>query len=149
MRNVFLTCLAGFSIGFLSTPALKAQDNDMVPLFNGKDLKGWVNVNCAPNTFSVKDGMIYCTGVPTGVMRTDKQYENFILEMEYMHEKEGGNAGLFVWSDPITALGQPFTRSIEVQVMDGVVGKNKQGVIVYTSDGDIFSIHGAKLKPDG
>ncbi len=25
-------------------------------LFNGKDLSGWVNVNCAPDTWSVKDG---------------------------------------------------------------------------------------------
>ncbi len=30
-------------------------------LFNGKDLSGWVNVNTAPDTWSVKDGMIVCT----------------------------------------------------------------------------------------
>ena len=33
--------------------------------------------------------------------------------------KKGGNAGLFVWSDAVTAPGVPFTRSIEVQIIDG------------------------------
>ena len=40
-----------------------------MPLFNGKDLTGWHNVNCAPGTFYVKDGMIITTGVPTGYLR--------------------------------------------------------------------------------
>ncbi len=40
------------------------------PLFNGKNLDGWRNINCAPNTWSVKDGMIHCTGKPIGELRT-------------------------------------------------------------------------------
>ena len=51
--------------------------------------------------------MIVSTGVPTGLLRSEKQYENFILELEWKHLKAGGNAGLFVWSDPLTALGEP------------------------------------------
>lgn len=112
------------------------------PLFNGKDLAGWVDVNCAPNTFTVRDGMIISTGIPTGVIRTDRQYENFELELEWRHMKPGGNAGLFVWSYPLTAPGVPFTRSIEVQILDG---RNSE---VATSHGDVFSIHGASMKPD-
>jgi hypothetical protein len=118
------------------------DEEDFTPLFNGQNLEGWVNVNCAESTWSVRDGMIVCTGVPTGVMRTDLQYENFVLELEYRHLHAGGNAGLFIWSDPVTARGVPFTRSIEVQVLDGVNTEN------YTSHGDIFAIHGAELTPD-
>src|SRR6185503_21061483 len=92
---------------------------DWTPLFNGRDLSGWFNVNCAPNTWTVRDGIIVSTGVPTGVMRTERQYENFELELEWKHIKPQGNAGLFVWSDPITSPGVPFARSIEVQVLDG------------------------------
>src|SRR5713101_635901 len=33
--------------------SLRGGDDGFVPLFNGKDLAGWVNVNCAPETFSV------------------------------------------------------------------------------------------------
>ncbi|MFN7545474.1 MAG: DUF1080 domain-containing protein [Acidobacteriota bacterium] len=66
------------------------------PLFNGRDLRGWVNVNCAPETFTVRDGMIHCDGIPTGALRTQRQYENFVLELEWRHLKPGGNAGVFV-----------------------------------------------------
>ena len=30
----------------------KAPDDGFVPMFNGKDLTGWVNVNCAPTPSS-------------------------------------------------------------------------------------------------
>jgi hypothetical protein len=69
-------------------------------------------------------------------------YENFVLELDYVHLRPGGNSGLFIWSDAITAVGQPFTRAIEVQVLDGQNTEN------YTSHGDVFSIHGAKMTPD-
>ena len=111
-----------------------AGKDEFVSLFNGKNLDGWINVNCAPETWSVRDGMIICTGIPTGVLRTERIYQNYILEMDWMHLHRGGNAGLFLHSDAITALGQPFTRSIEVQVMEG-------------NHGDVFSIHGATLVP--
>jgi len=130
-------------LGLLWGPLANAADKDgYVALFNAKDLSGWVNVNCAPNTFTVRNGMIVSTGVPTGVMRTDRQYENFELDLEWRHMVQGGNAGLFVWSDPITAPGQPFTRAIEVQVLDG---RNSE---TYTSHGDLFAIHGSFFKPD-
>jgi len=114
---------------------LDTETEDFVSLFNGRDLDGWVNVNCAPETWTVRDGMIFCTGIPTGVLRTDRHYENFVLELEWRHMKKGGNAGLFIHSDPVTALGKPFTRSIEIQIMDG-------------NAGDMFSIHGATMTPE-
>jgi hypothetical protein len=121
---------------------LDGEDEEFVPLFNGRNLDGWVNVNCAPETWQVKDGMIICSGIPTGVMRTERMYENYVLELEWRHMKPKGNAGLFVHSDPVTAPGQPFTRSIEIQILDGRNTAN------YTSHGDIFGIHGATMKPD-
>ena len=117
-------------------------DDDFVDLFNGKDLSGWVNVNGADDTWTVRDGIIVCNGKPTGVMRTERMYRNFIAEFEYKHMVTGGNAGFFIWSDPIPARGVPFTRSIEVQVIDGWETDN------WTSHGDVFAIHGASMRPD-
>lgn len=132
---------------FLCTLLVAAvgQTEGSRPLFNGKDLSGWVNVNGHPSTFYVKDEMIITTGKPTAFLRTDRQYENFILEMDWMHTntKEVGNSGLFVWGDPIPAVGTGYTRGIEVQVL---VNLEKPGF--YTSHGDLFSIWGAKCKPD-
>lgn len=138
-RYLIIVVLAVLS-GRIST--IHAADSGFVLLFNGQNLDGWVNVNCAPETWTVRDGLILCTGIPTGVLRTERHYENYILELEYRHMKAGGNAGLFIHSDPITAPGQPFTRSTEIQILDGRNSEN------YTSHGDIFGIHGATMKPD-
>jgi hypothetical protein len=121
--------------------ALYAEDG-VRELFNGKDLTGWHSVNGAPSTWSVKDGMIVCAGRPICILRSDRQYENFVLELEWMHVFPKGNSGVFVWSDPITAKGQPFTRAIECQVLDGIESES------YTSHGDVFAIHGAAMTPD-
>jgi hypothetical protein len=142
-----MKCLRPYALGLVVALSLIAPiplraDDDFRPLFNGKDLAGWVPVNVAPETFTVRDGMIVSTGKPTGVMRTDRQYENFIIELEWRHMKPGGNAGLFVWSDALPAVGVPFTRSFEVQILDGQNGPN------YTSHGDVFGIWGATMTPD-
>ena len=113
------------------------------PLFNGNNFEGWHNVNCGPKTWTVKDGMIHCTGKPIGELRTTKMYENFILEVEWRHLKSRGNAGIFVWADAYPAKGQPFHRGVEVQVLENAYG-NTRG---YTTHGDIFPIHGAKMTP--
>lgn len=136
--------MALVTIALLGLPGAFAEGAEpaWVPLFNGHDLDGWVNVNCAPNTFTVRNGLIVSTGVPTGILRTERQFENFELELEWRHLKPGGNAGLFVWSDPMTAPGTPFARAIEVQILDGRNSEN------YTSHGDVFAIHGATFKPD-
>ena len=130
--------------------AADAPDADgFVPLFNGKDLTGWVPVNVAPNTFTVKDGVIHSTGVPTGIMRTDRQYENFVIELDWMHEKPKGNAGLFLWGAPMTAPGTPFAKGIEIQILDDAyVDGEARAKHLYTGQGDVFSIHGAHMKPD-
>ncbi len=136
MRSLYIVLPLVFVCTGIGLPGAFAQQKEsFVPLFNGRDLSGWVNVNCAPETWSVRDGMIVCTGKPTGVLRTKKQYENYILELDWKHLKKGGNAGLFIHSDALTAPGVPFTRSIEIQIMDG-------------NGGDVFAIHGASLTPD-
>ncbi len=128
----------------LATPLL-AQEEGFTPLFNGKDLSGWVNVNCAPQTWTARDGMLHCDGIPTGALRTERHYENFILELEWRHLKPGGNAGVFIWAGPLSAPGQPFLRAIEVQVLDHAYGKSDW----FTTHGDVFPIHGSTMKPFG
>ena len=113
------------------------------PLFNGENLEGWVAVNTAPSTWSVVDGMLHCSGKPTGELRTERMYQNFILELEWRHLHPGGNAGVFVWADDLTARGVPFHRSVEVQVLDHAYGNTRH----YTTHGDIFPIHGASMTP--
>ncbi len=117
-------------------------------LFNGKDLAGWVSINVAPDTFTAREGMIVSTGFPTGMLRTDRMYENFVIELEWRHMKPGGNAGLFLWGDGRASTGIPFARGIEVQILDNafdIPGKNEW----FTTHGDIFPVHGARMNPVG
>src|SRR5215831_13467275 len=155
-----LNSIAALLLGLAVVPSLLGEDRirddekdkGFVPMFDGRSLKGWVNVNCAPTTFFEKDGEIVTTGQPTGYLRTEKQYENFIAEFDWMHipPKPGavGNSGFFVWADPIPAVGTGYTRGIEVQVLVNLTYKNKKGEITATSQGDLFSIWGAKCVPE-
>jgi hypothetical protein len=154
MRGVRWTAALLLGPAF-ALPALtdnQTKDDGFVPLFDGKTLKGWVNVNCAPDTFYVKDNEIVTTGKPTGYLRTEKQYENFVAEFDWMHvpPRPGavGNSGFFVWADPLPAVGSPYTRGIEVQVLVNLTYRNKKGEVTATSQGDLFSIWGATCVPD-
>ncbi len=113
------------------------------PMFNGRDLTGWVLVNTPPQTWNFESGMLVCSGKPIGEIRTEKMYQNFEMEIEWRHMVPGGNAGIFVWADDITARGVPFHRGVEVQVLENAYGNNQS----HTTHGDIFPIHGAKMKP--
>jgi hypothetical protein len=121
-------------------------------LFNGKDLTGWVNVNTDEDTWSVRDGMIICKGQPIGVMRTDKQYENFLLHIEWMHLEPGGNSGVFVWSNANPPEGKQLPDGVEVQMLelDWVNLHKRDGKtppVAYVH-GELFGVGGVETIPD-
>ena len=125
---------------------------EFVDLFNGKDLTGWVNVNTDPDTWSVRDGVLVCSGRPIGVMRSEKQYENFILHIEWKHIEPGGNSGVFVWSNARPAPGKRLPDGVEVQMLelDWVHlnlrdGKKPPGAYVH---GELFGVNGVETVPD-
>ncbi len=64
----------------------KANENQFVSLFNGKDLTGWVHVGDKPESFRVDQGAILCTGAGNypNWLRSEKEYENFTLRFEYL-----------------------------------------------------------------
>ena len=101
-----------------------------VDLFNGKDLSGWVDVNTSPSTLLVRDGLLICRGKPIGVMRSEKQYENFLLHVEWRHMEAGGNSGIFAWSDAIP-FGNRLPKGLEIQMLelDWVKLNTKKGKI--------------------
>ena len=125
-----------------------------VDLFNGKDLSGWANVNTDPDTWSVRDGLLVCSGLPIGVMRSEKQYENFVLHIEWRHMKAGGNSGVFVWSEgSIPPAGRRLPKGMEVQMLelDWVNQhrlKNGQPNDIGYISGELFGANGLTATPD-
>lgn len=136
-------------LAILAFPVL-AQD--FRSLFNGKDLTGWVNVNTDPDTWSVKEGVLISKGLPIGVMRSEKQYENFVLQIEWRHMKPGGNSGVFVWSSAIPGEKNRLPDGVEVQMLDPEwVNINRRPgfdpPLSYIS-GELFGVGGVKTVPD-
>lgn len=126
---------------------------EFVDLFNGRDLTGWANVNTGPDTWSVKDGLLVCSGKPTGVMRSEKLYENFILHIEWRHMQAGGNSGVFVWSEGFVPPGGSLPKGMEVQMLEldwinlhrTADGKPQhEGYI----SGELFGANGLTATPD-
>lgn len=113
-------------------------------------------VNSGEDTWTWKGGEVYCTGEPLSVLRTDKEYQNFEMVLEWMHEKPAGNSGVFVWTTPasiaeLTASGKPgLPKGIEVQILDHAftdrmkaAGRNTDW---FTTHGDVFPV-GVRMKP--
>lgn len=145
---LFLCCT------LLTAPRLDAEE---VPafkkLFNGVDLTGWVDVNTSPETWSVREGLLICSGRPIGVMRSEKQYENFILHIEWQHLEAGGNSGVFVWSEGVPAPGKSLPKGMEVQMLElqyPFLNPEKDGTprhLGYVS-GELFGANGLEALPD-
>jgi hypothetical protein len=112
----------------------------------------WKNVNTDPDTWHVKKDLLICTGKPIGVMRSEKQYENFILHIEWMHMEAGGNSGTFVWSNATPPEGARLPDGVEVQMLelDWVNLNKKDGVsppVAYVH-GELFGVGGVTTVPD-
>ena len=90
-----------------------------VDLFDGKSLAGWKKVAAGDDTWTVRDGMIICTGKPPGFLRTEKEYGDYVLEAEWLFAGKGGQSGLLLHTREPDKVWPP---SIEVQLDHGLVG---------------------------
>jgi len=104
-----------------------------VDLFNGKDFTGWtfyMRSNAAPKeTWSVVDGVIKCTGKPAGYIRTEKDYRDYKLTIEWRFQKAGNTGVLLHLSEP----DKIWPKSIEAQGQSG-------------NQGDFWMIDGTEIK---
>jgi hypothetical protein len=113
----------------------------------------WIDVNTSDETWTVKkDGMLVSTGKPIGVMRSEKEYENFIMHVEWRHMEKGGNSGVFVWSKAQPDPESRLPDGVEVQMLElGWVELNtKDGVVppIAYVHGELFGVGGVTTDPD-
>lgn len=116
---------------FFITPALAADDK-LTPLFNGKDTTGWTFTLRPPkdkpdskpdpkDTWSVKDGVLLCTGKPNGYIATEKEYENYVLRLKWRYPKDvqAPKSGVLLH---VTGEDKVWPNSIEAQLNAGFAG---------------------------
>ena len=99
-------------------------DDGFVPLFNGKDLAGWKT----QGNWGVKDGLIemrleqgkHGYSRYKDYLYTEKQYENYVLSLEYKLPKNGNSGLHFRIADPGDNwdLIDPVAKGIECQILD-------------------------------
>jgi hypothetical protein len=150
-----LICLFICASGSAQESLPKATIDGTGPGWQELGEKDFVNVNGDKDTWSWKEGVIQCTGKPTGVMRTQKQYKNFELVVQWRHLKSAGNSGVFVWT-PEKSLADlkpgKLPEGIEVQVLDHGYkeqyekssGKKADW---FTTNGDVFPVGSSKMTP--
>jgi hypothetical protein len=117
--------------------------------------KDFVNVNGDKDTWTWKEGVAHCTGKPVGVIRSQKQYANFELVVQWRHLKSAGNSGVFVWvpEKSLTDLKPgKLPEGIEVQVLDHgykeQYEKNSgKKADWFTTNGDVFPVGSSKMTP--
>jgi hypothetical protein len=132
----------------------KAGIDGTEPGFVTLTLDDFINVNCSPETWSTKDGVIHSTGSPVGVVRSKKVYTNLELVVEWRHLKAAGNSGVFLWAtEESLAPLKPnqLPKGIEVQVLDhGYTERYEKSsgkkADWFTTNGDVFPV-GVKMTP--
>jgi hypothetical protein len=100
------------------------------PLFNGKDLIGWTpfvpelskdgKSQSAP--WSVKDGILICSGNPAGYIHTNNDFTSYILKLEWRFNpetKKAGNSGVLL---RVQEPHKVWPKSIEAQLQSGSAG---------------------------
>jgi hypothetical protein len=92
----------------------KEKAEGFVPLFNGKDLGGWKQFAGKGKNWSASDGMIVCSGKGGGWLGTERDYDNFILRLDYKLSP-GGNSGVYIRA-PET--GHISRVGMEIQLLD-------------------------------
>nr|MBA3284992.1 DUF1080 domain-containing protein [Nitrosopumilus sp.] len=90
---IFITLIF---ISFYLKVVAQSSDRGWQVLFNGKDMTGWRELN-GKHKWEVKDGMIVGTDVhdqPNGFLCTEKDYGDFILELEVSIDTLMNNSGV-------------------------------------------------------
>jgi hypothetical protein len=140
------------------------------PLFNGKDLSGWINYG--EEKWSVQNGeLVGASGTNGGYgyLATEKEYDNFILRLEFKIESDG-NSGVFFksklegtdikgWQVEVAPPGQNSGAIYEsggrgwlCEIPDNRENILKHGdwndLVIYLKDGHVMSWLNGELMTD-
>lgn len=111
----------------------------------------WFQVNTEPETWRVEDDILVCSGLPIGVIRSEKEYENFMMHIEWRHMEAGGNSGTFVWSKAEPGENR-LPDGVEVQMLEldwvNQNARNGEKPPIAYVHGELFGVGGVEIVPD-
>ena len=111
------------------------SDEGFVPLFNGKDTAGWVVTTCK---VEAKDGVLVTTE-GNGFVRSEKQYGDFVLELEWKNRQAAKyDSGVYFRSPTALPKGRRWPDRWQVNLLEGKEGElvaHKQGKVAGLAKG--------------
>jgi hypothetical protein len=105
-----------------------AKEEGWIKLFNGKDFSGWkmfLDPTSKANPeaiWKVNGGMIVCEGSVYGYLLTEKEYDNYILKVQWRWGKKIAkwrNSGVFVH---VSGPDKIWPKGVEAQLEAGHAG---------------------------
>ena len=157
IRLLFIAGLVLWS-GVISAQELLfrfGEETDLEKVLMDEALDGksvnWIQVNTEADTWRLNGDELICSGHPIGVIRSEKQYENFLMHIEWKHMEPGGNSGTFVWSNAEPGDNR-LPNGVEIQMLElEWVNLNtrdgKTPPVAYVH-GEIFGVGGVETVPD-
>ncbi len=123
-------------------------------LWNGKNLNNWKYVLADASVpkekvWSVKDGVLICTGAPVGYLYSEMNFQDFRMEVEYRWPAgpKPGNSGIF---SRINDTSKALPRTIEAQLQHGNAGDllGLQGMKIDSNQPRYFHVAKHELAGD-
>ena len=154
VQIIFLVLVAG--VLNAQKPLFKfGEEVGFDKITSGQKVKGqpvqWIQVNTEDSTWIMKGKELVCNGLPIGVIRSEKKYENFILHIEWRHMEAGGNSGTFVWSKAEPGANR-LPDGVEVQMLEldwvNLNMRNGEKPPIAYVHGELFGVGGVKIVPD-
>lgn len=133
---------------FISLIILAGCEDKKEYLFNGENLDGWTvfvgdsTIN-PEDFFYVNEGTIETIGVPLGYLRTEKEYADYHLHLEWRYPENPTNSGVFLHTNgPDLLWPAHFQAQLKYQnagdfIVHGVGEKATIRDTVYTSSEDV------------
>jgi hypothetical protein len=98
-------------------PSPSANDDGFRPLFDGASLDGWERFGGDnPEAWSVEDGCIVVDGRRGGWIGTDRDYDDFILRLQFRIVEPGSNSGVYLRAPADTS--HISRTGMEIQILD-------------------------------
>jgi hypothetical protein len=142
-------------LGLTGIPVVsQEQEKGFTPLFNGKDLTGWVYGSRASGAenktgkgYQVENGVLFTTKEDGGNLFTEKEYADFVLRFD-VKLTENANNGIGIRA-PL--VGDAAYVGMEIQVLDdgGSTYKNLKPAQYHGSIYQMFPAERGHQKPVG
>ena len=134
-RSAAIRLALAAALCFAAPGCLAGQGADgFRPLFDGRSLAGWTVMNSDAGNFSVRDGVLRVEG-PGGWLRSDRQYGDFALRVEFRFLTDDSDSGIFLRADGVTPFGRGWAgNSYQVQTRDVTRNQTSPPILI----GDVY-----------